>query len=125
MFTSGGSRLVLPVEVLLGQKTRKQLGARGDGHSSCHCSLARQRGLWGSGASSPVNNTNRPESQMFLERLRSYTRTSFSCICLGMMSELEASASILGCFMSADLYKCDLHTFISGKKQFCKVFKLL
>lgn len=50
--------LDLPVKVLLGQKTRKQLGARGDGHSSCHGSLASQRGLWGSVASSTVNNTD-------------------------------------------------------------------
>lgn len=58
MFTTGESRLDLPVKMLLGQKTRKQLGARGDGHSSCHCSLASLCGLWGSVASSMVNNTD-------------------------------------------------------------------
>lgn len=57
MFTTDESRLVLPVKVLLGQKTRKQLGAKGDGHSSCRGTPARQRGLWGSVARSTINNT--------------------------------------------------------------------
>lgn len=42
--------------MLLGQKTRKQLGAKGDGHSSCHGSSASHRGLWGPAAHGTVNN---------------------------------------------------------------------
>lgn len=66
MFTTGESRLVLPVTVLLGQKTRKQLGARGDGHSSCHVSPASQRGLWGSVASSTGNNSDTDQEKQVL-----------------------------------------------------------
>lgn len=58
VFTTGESRPGLPVLVLLGQKTRRQWGARGDGHSSCRRSLARQRGPWGPVARSTIDNTD-------------------------------------------------------------------
>ena len=58
MFTTGEPRLDLPSKMLLGQKTRKQLGARGDGRSSCRGSLANQSGLRDFVTRGTITNTN-------------------------------------------------------------------
>lgn len=116
MFTTGESRLVLPDEVLLGQKTRKQLGARGDGHSSCHGGPASQGALWGS---STVNNAADQQTGVPND-LRMATMSHH----LGIISERKASASILGCYVRADLHK--FYTLVSGLFfKFCKEFKLM
>lgn len=86
------------------------MGARGDGHSSCHGSLASQCGLLGFVAKSTANNTavnsvsgvqDYPKIAVVLyENIIKFYLSVQSC-----SHKAHISVSILGCFMSAGLDK--------------------